>query len=252
MAVREKRVPLLVAAAGIVVGIAVTVALVATGALSTSGNASGSAGKDASEELVAAYRRSLESSYTVEGNFTRTMPDGRTLESGILIAQRPPDHIRRQFGGVSGALGGRTLICSTGPDGHFSCAPGAATSPYADDVDHYVETMQSYFAPESPPLYRATKNDDGCFELTLLRSIDDPSYGTSTTMCFDDATGAMTTFELHREGGSIDRIDAITVRAPVPEDFDISQNDAYNQRNDDVQGADVQTPTTPVTPTSTP
>lgn len=230
-------------------GVAVTAVLVITGALSHPKRGSDDHSA-AAAALVAAYRRSREGAYAVDAEFTRTMTDGRQLVSGMLIAQRPPDQIRRQFGGLVGAVGGRDVNCSTAPGGQFSCAPGAPATPYEADVERDVANLSSYFDPESPPLYEATRTAAGCFEITLVRSAIDPTYGRFARMCFDDATGAMTEFELRRQDGSVDVVHAITVRQVTDLDFDLSRNEAYDQRNDDLQGARGIPPTTAPTPTT--
>jgi hypothetical protein len=143
--VRANRLPLVGAAAGVVVGVGLAVALVVGGHLSIPGPQ-----RDLAAELTDAFRRSRESTYRMEADFTRTMPDGRSLSSAALVVQRPPDHLRRQLGGVSGAVSGRAVNCSTGPDGSFSCAPGAPASVYQDTVDAEVAYLRSYFVPAAP------------------------------------------------------------------------------------------------------
>ncbi len=197
----------------------------------------GNAHADVSGPFIAAYRRSLEATYAVEGEFTRTMADGRTLRSGVLIAQRPPDWIRRQLGGASGAIGGRTLNCSTTPSGEFVCGQGTEASPYADDVEYRVEIIASYFDPVSPPVYRVESTSQGCYHLELVRQVPDPSYGERSVMCFDELTGAMSRFELQRADGSTDLVEAVTIRQPTDLDFTVNRNSAFDQRNDDLQGA---------------
>lgn len=192
---------------------------------------------DVVEEFISAYQRSLEASFAVEGEFTRTMADGRSIRSGLLIAQRPPDWIRRQFGGLSGAVGGRELNCSTTPDGAFSCPPGPEATPYEQEVKRRVGIVRSYFDPASPPLYRVTVATPDCFRLDLLRPVPDPTFGNTTTLCFDETTGAQTSFELHRFDGSVDRIEAVVVRNVTDLDFVIARDTTFDQRNDDLQGA---------------
>lgn len=213
------------AAAGVVVGVGLAVALVVGGHLTTPGPQ-----RDLTTELTDAFRRSRESTFRMEADFTRTMADGRSLSSAALVVQRPPDHLRRQLGGVGGAVAGRAVNCSTGPDGLFSCAPGAAVPPYQDTVEAEVANLRSYFDP-SAPLYRVDDRGPGCFGLVQVGAYPDPPYGVDTTMCFDEGTGAMTILELRREGGSVDRLEATSVQAVVSDaDFDLSATGAFDQR----------------------
>lgn len=218
------------------IGLTVVAAVALPGVL-TSSSENGEGQAEATEAFIDAYRRSLEASYTVEGEFTRTMGDGRKLTSGLLIAQRPPDYVRRQLGGLSGAIDGRSLNCSTTPGGDFSCAPGAEAPPYDQDVQRRVEILTSYFDPASPPLYQVSATSSDCFRLDLMRQIPDPTYGDFTIMCFDAGTGAVSRFELHRGDGSVDLIEAVAIRQVTDLDFVITRNPTFDQRNDELQGA---------------
>lgn len=222
---------------GIVVGTSLCVACTGSTGRSASPTTVDVNGGPSEQSFLDAYRRSLEASYAMEGEFTRTMSDGRTLQSGLLVAQRPPDRIRRQLGGVSGEIDGFTLNCSTTPEGELSCAQGVPAPSYREDVEQRVATLASYFDPNSPPLYQVWRNGPGCFRLDLLRAVPDPVYGDFTIMCFDDAIGAMTRFELHRGDGSIDLVEAVTVRPVSDLDFVVSRDPSFDQHNNDLQGA---------------
>ncbi len=207
---RRSRPSLLALVAGVVVGILVAVALVATGVLTDDEPSV----VDAVEPFLDAYRRSREATYAMEGEFSRTLPDGRTLSSASFVAQRPPDVIRRQLGSLTGAFRGRSLNCSTGPDGRFSCAAGVPAPDFQSEVDRDVEIFAGYFRG-AVPLYDVVDAGDGCFDLRQVASYPDPPYGIETRMCFDEATGAMRLLELRREGGSVDRVEATTIRTNV-------------------------------------
>lgn len=183
------------------------------------------------DSFINAYRRSLEATYAIDGEFTRTMPDGRELRSGVLVAQRPPDHIRRQLGAVSGAIGDREINCTTDQDGEYSCAHGAAATPYPQEVERRASVMRSYFDPSTPAIYGVSVDDGGCYELELVRAYPAPSYGVFARMCFDDASGAMSTMEMRREDGSLDVVSATTIRQPNDLDFDLSPNAAFVARS---------------------
>ncbi len=184
---------------------------------------------DAHEELLAAYERSRGAVFAATGTFTRTLPDGRTLESGSLVVQRPPDELRRQLGGTSGRLNGRIINCSTGPDG-FQCAPGADAGSWDAMVAKELDNLRSYFDAERP-VYTVRKQPGGCFELTSTGLVADLPYGRRAVMCFDPGTGAMRSIEIEHPGGAIDRLEAAAIRATVtPEDFSLEDDPAFASR----------------------
>src|SRR3954447_14532665 len=126
------------ALAGVAVGVAIGAVLVAVGVVDS--RATPPPRPDASGDFLAAYQRSLEGTYVVHATFTRVLDSGATLSSAALVAQRPPDVIRRQFGGISGTVAGSQIACSTEADGSFHCAPGAAAPPYEQTVATSVAT----------------------------------------------------------------------------------------------------------------
>lgn len=239
---RRPRSPLLLIVACLALGFLATMGLLVlidTGPVTsrdgTDGGRSSLGAIDASpvDAFMAAYRRSLESSYAIDGEFVRTMPDGRQLRSGVLVAQRPPDHIRRQLGAVTGVIADRQLNCSTDSSGRFSCADGAPARPYPEEIERRVSVMRSYFDPSTPAIYEVTDEGGGCFDLELIRPFPGPSYGVFARMCFDSTTGAMAAMELRREDGSVDSITATTIRQPTDLDFDLARRDAYESRASD-------------------
>ena len=210
--------------AGAVVGSVVALALVLGGALD--GRVTRAPGADASAEFLAAYQRSLEGTYVVLADFTRRLDSGATLTSSAMVAQRPPDVIRRQFGGLSGTVGGKTVGCTTEVDGTFLCSPAADAPPFEETVRTSVETMTSYFT-DTPPLYRAVRYGSDCFELIQNRPSAVLPYGSQARFCFDEATGAVKVL-IERLEGAIDSFEATEIRGGVsPQDFSLGRDDAF-------------------------
>jgi hypothetical protein len=214
----------LAAVVGTLVGLGLVAALVGTGVLSSS---SSSTSDDAVDQFLAAYRRSKETTYVVEAQFTRTMDDGRQLASAAAVAQRPPDELRRQLGSITGRLRDQRVNCSTLPSGAFRCAPGGPVDPWNEVVDREVDALAGYLRNE-PALYALTRADEGCFELDALYYRSDAPYGSGARMCFDAATGAMRLLEVRREGGAVDRFEAVQIRTAVTDaDFVVEQDDTF-------------------------
>jgi hypothetical protein len=213
--------------AGIVAGLVAVGVLALAGLLPSS--SSGDDG-DVIDDFLAAYRRSKETTYVVEAEFTRTMEDGRQLASAAVVAQRPPDELRRQLGAISGRLQNQWLNCSTVPGSGFRCAPGGPVEPWNEAVDAEVDALRGYLLDE-PALYSVSDAGDGCFELERLYQRVEAPYGLGARLCFDEASGAMDLLEVRREGGATDRFAAVEVRTDVTDaDFVVEQDEAYDPR----------------------
>jgi hypothetical protein len=212
---------------GVIAGLIVAAGVIAVLAL-TGFFASEPEKGPAEDELVAAYQRSRNATYALDGEASRTKPDGSQLVSGALIVQRPPDEIHRQYGSTSGRMNGRRLNCST-VDGQYSCAEGAEVGPWDQMVTHELANLRSYFDSDHP-VYKVERQSDGCFELTLVATIADPPYGVRSVMCFDAPTGAMRSIEIEHEGGVIERLEASAIRAIKPDDFKLEGDKAFDPR----------------------
>jgi hypothetical protein len=175
-------------------------------------------GDEAATQFVEAWERSMLGTYYVASEFRRTTPNGE-LENTHEIAQRPPDQVIRQFGGLDGRIGDHPIVCSSDPDERVSCVRGDVDlPPYAETVDEAVGRWADYFAGELP-LYRVETEGDGCFDLRLARVFPAPPYGRFARFCFDDATGAIVYSEIRKDEGT-DVREAFEVRAEVSdEDF---------------------------------
>jgi hypothetical protein len=186
--------------------------------------------RDAVADLVEAYGRSRHATYRLEGEFSRTMPDGRRLASAVLEVQRPPDRLHRRLGSASGRIDGRWLNCSSDPDGRFSCAPGAEAPPWDEVVGDEIATLGSYFEGE-PPRFHVRRVGEDCFELIRAEWYPPPPHGVPSQMCFDPATGALRRLVVEHEGGVMEVTEAIELRADVGDaDFRVSDDPSYAMR----------------------
>jgi hypothetical protein len=185
-------------------------------------------GEVAAQRFVDDYTASIDATYRLDGEFTRTMPDGRELRSGLLVVQRPPDRVQRSLGSTSGWIGGRLVNCGpTGADGGYQCAPGAAAEPFDEMRAEQLEALDQYVAGDDP-VY-AVIAEGSCYELVRRRDEPDASFGARTTMCFDRSTGALRNLGVHHDTGAIDRLVGVSVSASVSDaDFDLSADDTYD------------------------
>jgi hypothetical protein len=234
--------------AGIVVGCLIASALVVTGTLKVPVRRDT---RDASADFLAAWERSRMGTFVVESDFRRTLKDGRTLYSATLDVQRPPDHMRRQFGGISGSIGGHPIVCSTEQTGRFSCAAGSAEAPkYEDVIARELNDFRTFFTPPAAgalPLYRVIHAPDaGCFELFNTGiPYPLPPYGHYAKFCFDGASGAVSKLERQLEDGVVETTEASSIRTQVSVvDFDTSQNRDFDTRMDLGETPEPTPPTT--------
>lgn len=233
----------LAALAGVTVGIVVAGLVVGSGLLRD--REAPVPKPEATQEFIAAFQRSLDSTYVVRANFTRTLESGRTLESSTFVAQRPPDRIERQFGGITGTVAGHQIMCSGATGGAFHCGPAAAATDANATLAQQLVNLRSYFA--DPALYRVVRADDECFELTQIRPLALAPYGSSATMCFDPPTGAMRYLTQTLEGAT-DTFEAFEIRPfASDQDFSLSQDPAYDATSDGHPADDGSSPpdTTP-------
>ena len=183
-------------------------------------------GDEAVESFLEASERNLDATYRLEGEFVRTLPDGRRLVSGLLVVQRPPDRLQRALGSTVGTIGGQTVNCPAGE----SCAAAAPVEPFDVRRAEQVQALEEYVAGDDP-VYAVTAVGDDCFELVRRRTEPAAVYGREAELCFDRATGALRRLEVEREGGATDLLDGLTVSGQVTDaDFDLSSNDTYDPR----------------------
>jgi hypothetical protein len=199
------------AAAGVVTGLLVATLLVTSGSLDN--RATATPAKPATAAFLAAFNRSLLGTYVVDATFTRRKDGVGTLTSESEKAQAPPNHLTREFGGVTGALNGYVVGCSTGPAGKYLCSPTKATENYSTFVATAMRNLRSYFAPRGP-LYAVAASGKDCFDLTQVGVLANAPYGTFAHMCFDPATGAMSYLRQNLEDAT-DTFEAVHISSQV-------------------------------------
>lgn len=197
-------------------------------------NVGRSSGAEAAERFVQSAERGLDATYRLEGDFTRTLIDGRELTSGLLVVQRAPDRLQRSLGSTAGVVGGRSVNCGVPvAGGRYTCAPGAEVEPWPDRRSEQVRALQEYVLGDDP-VYVVTETGNDCFALVRRRPDVDATYGSRAELCFDRPTGALRRLEVEREGGAVDVLAGSSVTGQVDNaDFDLSADDTY-----DPQGLD--------------
>jgi hypothetical protein len=199
--------------AGIVVGGAITAAVVLSGWLD---RPTPQRGDEAIAAFLEAWRDSREGTYVVDATFVRTASDGDRLESAVRVAQRPPDRVVVQFDSVDATVGGQPLRCLEGEDAagaaQLYCAPGEVVDD-EESISAELEVWLGYLVGD-PPLYEVEGDGAGCFDLELARDLPYVPYGEHARFCFDDETGAVVLARIERPEAT-DVTEATSVRSEV-------------------------------------
>jgi hypothetical protein len=178
-----------------------------------SGGGSTIRGATATRDFLAAWRRSLLTSWSVDESVSRTTRNGRHLDFAVHRAQRPPDRVQIGLGSVSARVGGTDVACATGGDGRLECRSQGQAPPYGQAVDQELQTLSTYVTG-AHPLYVVVERPP-CFDLTLaLSKYPVPPYGRRAEFCFDRASGAPSASLVVRDEGT-DRIVVTSLHAPA-------------------------------------
>lgn len=172
------------------------------------------------EELAAAWERSRTGTFVVSGTYERSSPvTGASLASEDVLAQRPPDRLHRQLGGIEGRRDDRLLLCPAPPTGDDDVEPcrlgEAGGRTYAEDVALEVAGIRSLTTGPDPLYAVRAGRDDGCFDLDLRRPDPRAPFGIEASFCFDPATGAPASSRVEHPGGVVEVTVATSIRTDV-------------------------------------
>lgn len=175
-------------------------------------------GPAAAEALVEAWARSRRATFVTTGTYERRSDvTGAAITSEDVVAQRPPQRLHRQLGGVEGRDDDRLLVCPAPPPGEdpAPCRLGPEGGPtYDESVEREVEGLRSMLLGPDP-LYAVAGDGAGCFELDLRRPDPRAPFGIDASFCFDPATGAPAGSRVRHEGGVEEIVVVTDVRTDV-------------------------------------
>jgi hypothetical protein len=171
------------------------------------------------ERFIEAWERSRQATFVTTGTYERHNEEtGASIASEDVVAQRPPQRLHRQLGGVDGRDDDRLIVCPAPPEGEEDeqpCRLGAPGGPtYAMSVESEVAGLRSLLLG-ADPLYRVRPRRPGCFALELLRIDPRAPFGVEASFCFDAATGAPTSRRVVHEGGTTEVMVVTAVRSEV-------------------------------------
>jgi len=179
--------------AGVVVGIAATVAVAAT---STGGGTRRASSSGAANAYIADWRRSQLGTWKVVLRWQRTA-HGSHLDDQIRIAQRPPDRLSVALGSVEARSGGRSLACAAGEDGRLRCRDAGSAPPYDQEVNVGEAVLRQQLVGHKR-LYDVTATSHHCYDFRLRVNYPAPHFGRQDRFCFDEDTGAPTLRDIDR------------------------------------------------------
>ena len=179
---------------------------------------------DAASDFVEAWERSRQATFVRTGTFERRSDvTDAAISSEDLLAQRPPERLHRQLGGVDGRDDRRIIVCPAQPgdDGDpADCVFGEpAGATYDEDVADEVAALRT-LVEGATPVYAVERAGDGCFALEQLRNEPRAPFGIEASFCFDDATGAPTDSQVRYAGGIVEVI-AVTSITGTVDDADL-------------------------------
>jgi hypothetical protein len=173
----------------------------------------------AAEDFVDAWARARTATFVRTGTFERRSDvTGSSISSEDVLAQRPPQRLHRQLGGIDGRDDRRTLSCPSPPEGASPepCTLGAPTgASYDEDVANEVAALRTLVTGESPVYAVGPGGDPGCFELVLLQVEPRAPFGQEARFCFDGATGAPLNSRVAYDGGIVEVVAVTDLRAEV-------------------------------------
>jgi hypothetical protein len=173
----------------------------------------------AAEELFAAWERSRTATFVRTGTFERRSDvTGSSITSEDIVAQRPPQRLHRQLGGIEGRDDRRTLSCPSPPEGSppEPCTLGDPSGPtYDEDVEREVAALRTLVAGDAPVYAVGRGEDEGCFELVQQRVEPRAPFGQEARFCFDPATGAPANSRVAYEGGIVEVVVVTDIRTDV-------------------------------------
>jgi len=160
-------------------------------------------------EFLEAWERSRAATYVAVTDWHRRTTAGAELRQTRVVAQRPPDRVLRSGGSLSGTAGGVRYTCDelplddVPPDEAIACQalPDSAAEPFDERVAREVDLMWRHLEG-TYPLYRVSRDDEGCYVLRLARTMLAPPYGARSTFCFDEESGAVARFRIERAEGT--------------------------------------------------
>lgn len=173
----------------------------------------------AAERLIDAWERSRTATFLRSATFERRSEvTGAVISSEDVLAQRPPQRIHRQLGGVDGRDDDRLVVCPAPPAGETGgvCQLGEPGGPtYAEDVADELAGLRSILRGDDPLYAVAEGDEEGCFELAQLRSDPRAPFGTEAQFCFDAATGAPSNSRVGYGGGIVEVVTVTEIETVV-------------------------------------
>lgn len=177
---------------------------------------------DAAAAFIVAWERSRTATFVRLGTFERRSDvTDAAIASEDVLAQRPPQRLHRQLGGIDGRDDDRLIVCPAPVPGEDAgaCHLGEpAGDTYEEDLAAELAGLHSILEGATPVYAVARADRDGCFDVAQLRSEPRAPFGIEAQFCFDADTGAPANSRVRYEGGIVEVLAVTEIRSEVTDD----------------------------------
>lgn len=176
-------------------------------------------------QFLDAYERSRLAEWLIRYDFTRRLRNGSTLDLRVTELNRPPDHLSVGLGGISGRVGGRTVVCEE-VGGRSICVPEGPAASFEEglaaqlsELRDVLEPPAKWYAVEDGGIRRLAGEPARCFVLRRVADVFSPPYGERAEYCFATSDGVPLHNRVERREGVDQRLARAVTRQVTDADI---------------------------------
>ena len=177
---------------------------------------------EAAQSFVEAWRKKNLGTWFVDSSYVRTLSDGRTISGSIREVQRPPDHIRTALGSTTADLKGIAYLCAAAldPSSPQLCRESGRATDFQGRLDREMVAVTKLVTGDGRT-YDVAEDPGNCYSLFLRPGLGEGQWGERAEFCFDQRSGAMTSSEIVRNGGTDNTFATSVSGDPSDRDFEL-------------------------------
>lgn len=211
--------PVLVVAAGIVVGVLAVLMIAVVTADDGSGDSLSPVElsfpeveheETAADDLVVAWNRWRTASYVSTGTWTRTLDGSDSpLTGDAYTAQLPPRRLILRLGSVVESIDGTVLTCDNPAEPVIvpGCSEVEGLLSYDDRLRSEMSLVLNYV--RGPQRIYDVAEVEGCFHVELIPAALRSPWGRAAQFCFDEASGALRSSRVRRQSAVDEEVVAV-------------------------------------------